>query len=434
MPLYLSTIPFYEDGNAGDLEKREIMSQLFDIRDEEGSIVDILQYTDRYSPTDNKEFFSYTNDWIFYTGTIAEASGTVSAGGTTTLTLSDASNVRANDVMLTKDGNIAYVRSVSSNDIVIEAVSAITWASGEVVTFPTSAIAEGTSGAEMPISQLQKRSNQLQIVDTFTSTTGLALGSRIELDIAGQDFYFIKQQHDAYLKHRAKIGYAFIFGKKASVTDASSNTVYLTRGVDNYIIDYGGINQTASNASSSAARIDKADFRTFNRSLDQNKAPSEGFFWCGGEMSASIDDTFDTLLADGAVRYDAFGRANAAQKAVDLGVKSFTIYDRTFHKSMLPALDHVKVSAATDYIYPDLGYFLPTDKIRVEGGGMADRVRGRFLNLPYGLNGRYVEKLTGGLAPTPTKRDNVLEVSYTSWEGLEIVGTEHFGRLKLAAS
>ena len=434
MALYLSTIPFYEDGNAGDLEKREILSQLLDIRDEQGSIIDILQYTDRYKPTDNKEFFSFTNDWLYNTATIAEASGTVSAGGTTTLSLASAANVRAGEVLLTKDGKIAYVRSKSNNDIVIQAVDAITWASGEVVSFPTNAIAEGQAGSEMPISQLQKRSNQLQHFETFTSASDLGLGSRIEVTIGGQDYYFYKQQHDAYLKHRADIGYAFVVGKKSSGTDANGNTVYLTRGIDNYIVDYGGITQTATNTATNSFRIDKADFRTFNRSLDQNKAPMEGFFWTGGEMGASIDDLFDSELAAGGVVYSAFGIGNPKAKAVDLGVKTFNVYGRTFHKSNLPALDHVKVTAAADYIYPDLGYFIPADKIKVEGGGMADRIAGRYLNLPLGLNGRYHEILTGGLAPVPTKREAVLEVTYKSWEGLEIVGTEHFGRLRLAAS
>ena len=42
--------------------------------------------------------------------------------------------------------------------------------------------------------------------------------------------------------------------------------------------------------------------------LDAAKSPDEGMFWVGGELSASIDDTLDGLLASGGVKYDAFGK------------------------------------------------------------------------------------------------------------------------------
>ena len=82
--LRLSTIPFYTD-----VEKREILSKYIDVHDEFTGIIDLLEMMGQFTPTDNKEFFNYTQDKVFQSATVTSSGGisSLAAAGTATLTL-----------------------------------------------------------------------------------------------------------------------------------------------------------------------------------------------------------------------------------------------------------------------------------------------------------------------------------------------------------
>ena len=58
------------------------------------------------------------------------------------------------------------------------------------------------------------------------------------------------------------------------------------------------------------------------------------------------------------------------------------------------------------------------------GGGSQDYLQVRYLE-GDGNNFSFRETLTGGLAPTPTSADAVLDVNYEAICGLEVLGKEH---------
>jgi hypothetical protein len=430
--LRLSTIPFYTD-----IQKREILSKYIDVHDEFTGIVDLLEMMGQYTATDNKEFFNYTQDKVFQSATVTNSGGisSLAAAGTATLTLTSGHGVRAQvgDFIVGPDGAVGFVRAISTDALTIQNPNAgtLTIANNAVVTFPTSGVAEGSVATEMAITGTTKRSNQLQYFDTYTEATDISLGSKVELDFNGASHYFQLQSHIAFMKHRAKIGNAFLMGKKVTAVDAAAGDVPMTRGLNSYVVDYG-VTTTAS-SSAGVVLMDKADWRAFSRALDAAKSPDEGHLWVGGDMSASLDDVFDGLLASGGVKYDAFGKGSSKAKAVDMGIQSFTIYDRTYHKKKLAAFENSGTTSAAGSIYPDVAYFVPSGQVGTIDGSSVPRIQGRYLNLPNGLSGRYHEIETGGLAETPTDRTSVLGYSHKSWEGLDITGPEHFGRFKLSA-
>lgn len=429
--LRLSTIPFYTD-----IEKREILSKYIDVHDEFKGILELMEMMGTFSPTDNKEYFNYTQDKVFQSATVASGGGSIiSAAGTApiVLTAGQGSRTKAGDFIVTPAGVVAFVQSISTDTMTVYNPNSanITIAAGDVVTFPTNGVAEGQNGAEMAASTLTKRSNQLQYFETFTSSTDIALGSKVELDFNGVSHYFQVQSHLAFMRHRASIGNAFLMGKNVTAKDASNNDVPMTKGLNSYVDDFGVTTTSATN--SSPIYLAKSDFRTFSRSLDAAKSPDEGLFLAGGDMSASVDDVFDNLLASGAIKYDAFGKGDGKAKAVDFGIQSFTIYDRTYHKMKLSAFENSATTSAAGSIYPDVGFFVPTGNVNTIDGSSVPRMGGKYLNLPGGLSGRYHEIETGGLAETPTSREPVLEYTHRSYEGLEITGPEHFGKLKLYA-
>ena len=67
--LRLSTIPFYTDG----LDKREILSKYIDVNDEFTGIIELLEMLGQFTPTDNKEFFNYTQDKVFQSATVTSS-------------------------------------------------------------------------------------------------------------------------------------------------------------------------------------------------------------------------------------------------------------------------------------------------------------------------------------------------------------------------
>ena len=64
--LRLSTIPFYTQG----LDKREILAKYIDVHDEFTGVLELLEMMGQFEATDNKEYFSYTQDKVFKSATV----------------------------------------------------------------------------------------------------------------------------------------------------------------------------------------------------------------------------------------------------------------------------------------------------------------------------------------------------------------------------
>jgi hypothetical protein len=272
----------------------------------------------------------------------------------------------------------------------------------------SNAYAEGTGSNQMRKSDLIKRSNKLQIFKTKTSITDIAYGSKIEVEFKGKPYYFLKQQHDAYLKHRMDILYAILFGREsAGLTDAAGNAINTTRGLRDTIVNAGGI----SSATATGNTVTLADLSALSRLMDANRCPSEYLLWAGADFDNSFDSTITaaTQFVNGAINYASFG--GKKDVAIALGVNSISAFGRTFHKKRLNALSHPQItSVGGATVFSKEAYLVPAGKIKVEqGGGQVDRMMMRYLEMPDGVNSRFREKMLGGLAPTPTSDTDTLE-------------------------
>jgi hypothetical protein len=99
----------------------------------------------------------------------------------------------------------------------------------------------------------------------------------------------------------------------------------------------------------------------------------------------------------------------------------------------LNALSHPQItSTATNVDFTKEAYLIPAGKIKVEqNSGQIDRIRMRYLEMANGVNSIYREKMLGGLAPIPTSDTDTLDIAYSSIQGVEIVGAEHFIKYKI---
>jgi hypothetical protein len=335
-------------------------------------------------------------------------------------------------LILFSNGIVGYVSAISSaTDFVLtvkpvnsaDAIPAAT--TGSKLSFMSNAYAEGTGSNQMRKSDLIKRSNKLQIFKTKTSITDIAYGSKIEVEFKGKPYYFLKQQHDAYLKHRMDILYSILFGREsAGLTDAAGNAINTTRGLRDTIANAGGI----SSSTGTGNAVSLADLSALSRLMDANRCPSEYLLWAGADFDNAFDTsiTAATQFVNGAINYASFG--GKKEVALALGVNSLSAYGRTFHKKRLNALSHPQItSVGGATVFSKEAYLVPAGKIKVEqGGGQVDRMMMRYLEMPDGVNSRFREKMLGGLAPTPTSDTDTLDIVYSSIEGLETVGNEHF--------
>ena len=421
---YISTIPF--------LEQRDILKDVVDVN-APASFLDLMDEMGRAVPTAVKKFDHYVNDTLYKAALVGTGlAANLTAQSTATITL-DGGAVKpiVGEVLITKGFLTALVTEVAGNDVTIRGLDAIAQAdlaAGDTISFFTNAYAEGTGVNVMRKPNLTKVQNSIQIFKTSTVETDIAAGTKIEVEFDGKPYFFMKQQHDAFLKHRLDIQYGFLYNPGIETTDADGNPVLMTTGLHRKIQD-GGIQHTVTTGGTVAL----TDFANMSRKYDKARADKEMMILAGGEIDNQIDLDFATNspFDAGGVSYAAFN--GSREKAVGLGFESWYMFGRTFHKSRLEAVDNNQVTVPTaDFKFDQYAYIIPTGKAKTEmGGGMVDRLRTRYMELHDGTTTRYREKLLGGLAPIPTSNVDELEVVYTSHEGLDVVGVDHFGWLFL---
>lgn len=431
---FLSTVSF-----TNTLEQREILKDVLDIYDEEASMLDLMDWTGKTKPTAQTEYFTVENNFLYALATVKTAYTAGAAGASASIVCTGATSVKPvlNELILFANGIVGFVSAIDSATdftITVKPVNSAdvipSLAVGAKLSFASNAYAEGTGANQMRKSDLIKRSNKLQIFKTKTTVTDIAYGSKIEVEFKGKPYYFLKQQHDAYLKHRMDILYAILFGREsAGLTDVDGRVINTTRGLRDTIVNAGGITTNTA----TGGTIALSDLSSLSRLMDANRCPSEYLLWAG----ADFDNTFDTNITastqfiNGAINYASFN--GQKDVAIALGVNSISAYGRTFHKKRLNALSHPQVtSTATNSSFTKEAYLIPAGKIKVEqGGGQIDRMQIRYLEMANGVNSTYVERITGGLAPIPTDDTDTLNVTYRSIQGLETAGNSHFCKISI---
>jgi len=159
--------------------------------------------------------------------------------------------------------------------------------------------------------------------------------------------------------------------------------------------------------------------------LNAIRAPQEYFLFAGTTQNIYFDNLFNNLGNSALLSQGAQFQING--KTLELGIDTFKIYGRTFHKKYLPILDHANIVG--NYNAKDAAYGIPATKIKTNDGQMLDRIGVRYM-AGDGTDLKYREILLGGLAPVPTNERSVLEIHYQSTQGLEIYGANQMFKFK----
>jgi len=422
------------------MDTRELLREILDTSNEKMSFIDVMELTNRMVQTDQTTYRHFVNEDLFTLGVVSAVSGT----GTTinvTITAASKDSCKAKDTVIFPDGKQGYVQSKSAaTNPVLVVISldgtAITnsCSAGDNLSFYANAHGEGTGSPDPEEWPTTAYSNQVQIYKAKYAVTDLQKTSRIEATIGGKDFYFYKVQDDVLTKFKANIGFSMLlsiasaanFGSSAAtITDSDGKAIQTTRGLNQYIEDYG-INNTMDGTT-----IALSDFEDLNRTMTLARCPDSYEVYTGVEFAMPWDNFFNGLQNNGII--SQAGRYQINQN-MEFGVTSVRLYGRDYHRIDMPQLDHRGVTHYTGA--PDeykSAYFIPRDKVMVQGGGRVDRLRVRYMQND-GTDLRYKEYVTGGLAPRPTNDIAELAFSYESVMGLEVLGAVAFAKMTPAAT
>lgn len=419
---YISSVDF--------LQQREILNKALDIHNVEWNFMDFLELMNREEVTAQPTYTSYVNEDVYALGTV---NGT-KTGASVSLVLTDAaaSSVIVGSLCFdhSNPAKIGYVQAISTNTLTVISIdtTSMTFTDTKQVSFFSNAAGEGSDALLGKRTKLIPYTNQVQIFKNSVRITDIQKTSRIEVDYNGKPYYMFKAQHDALMKFRSDIAFGLMYNKKfgsfdsTALVDAAGNPIQITGGLDQYITARG-VDQTVQ----SPGVIDVGEFRILTKTLDLARAGNQYLVLTSSDKNIALDDLWNAMDATPVLEN---GRFSVDGRHLDMGVDSWRIYNRTYHKKWLPMMDAPNVTAFDDAPTAiDAAYFLPMDKIKVDASGeMVDRFRLRYME-GDGTNLKYKEILTGGLAPIPTNTGSYLDIAYQAVCGLEVLGAEHFAKI-----
>jgi hypothetical protein len=433
---YVSSLEFLQD--------RDVIKKMLDTK-HEADFLDIMQVMGRMKAADQEDYEHTENDLLFSSVEVASVSGGTTAASDpdvdalVTIAATSHTNggkdshpIVGEEVLLTNrqkgrvvakdesaDGaHTITIRPAQGEDIVNNI------AAGDILSFPNSAHAEGKGSPKGRKSNvLHFKNNTMRLKSSYQITVDQKV-TKLFFELEGKPYFMAKGQHDALLQFQLQEAFALLTSTGGTYIDEDGDKVRTTKGLDKSIRD-GGIVHSFVNG----IGYEKEDLRAINKKLDRENAPDDFLFALGSNLDMDVDDVFRSMpeLTNGAISWDAFGSSNAKQRAIDLGIDSYRVYGRTFHKKKLKALNHKGITGVSDTApWPNTGYMIPTNKVKAaRGGEVLDRIRVRYRK-GDGVSLDYHEAWTGKYAPTGATNDiSEARAHYEAHKGLQIVGTNH---------
>lgn len=430
---YISSLEFTAHSFV---QGREILSSVLDIQNEEDTFLDVMQALGKMKPTSQPTYHSFTNEALYSSNEVVLETGTLGSGtGTQTdLTASSTGNARVGDLMMGASGNIYLVTKVVADTTIsfkpIDGSGTATDydGNGDKLVIFSNAQGEGSGSPSSIKYGMNKNVNGVQIFKNSYRISDVAKASKVTVEYQGKPYFMYKGTYEALQRFRADIANSMMFGKKTAqfgfsggagtdLTDANGNVVQTTNGL-RAELDSGGILTSGNNYEYASSIL--STWATMAAALNKVRAPKDYWLWVGTSANIKFDDALNNLTSAAGL---SGARFNVDGREIDLGIDVFNLYGRKWYKKPLSILDHNELG--TTVAPAGEVYLVPFGQCKVAGGGASqDYLQIRYLE-GDGNNFSFRETLTGGLAPTPTSADAVLDVNYQAICGLEVLGKEH---------
>jgi hypothetical protein len=227
-------------------------------------------------------------------------------------------------------------------------------------------------------------------------------------------------------KLKSNISYQFIAGKMSTDSFGDTSPVIAsnqrTRGLFDYIATYG-INDTVT----TPGTVVIADLGDLVNQLVANRAPSDYIMWHSTKAGVAYDNFFKNTGSSGMTS----GRMMVDGKDVALEIEKFSFGGIRFQKMRLPFLDNDKLFNYTGNVFGKCAYFIPSGKIKTEGGPAVGRIRVRYKKQGSAGNigSEIIRETVGGMFSQAgtTQVANSTREWYTA-QGLECLGVPHFAK------
>jgi hypothetical protein len=424
---YISSLSFL---SHSFVQGREILSSVLDVQNEEDSFLDVMQSLGKLKPVSQPVYHAFVNEALYKDNVVTISEAGAGTGQQADIACSSTGTARVGDLMMGTSGNIYLIKSIGAAGVTFVPVDGAGDASdynaaGDKFVVFSNAQGEG-SGSPDPIKYgLTKQSNRVQIFKNKYRISDVAKASKVTVEYKGKPYFMYKGTYEALQRFRGDISNSLMFGKGsgdfyagASVGDMNidGNAVQTTNGLREEL-KAGGILESGSPYDFNTNVL--TTLQDLTSALNKARAPNDYWMWVGTSANIKIDNALNGLDGSGltSARFSVDGRS------IDLGVDKFKLYGRTWNKKQMSILDHNELGSTVTGSGEI--YLVPTGQVKTAGGGGSqDYLQVRYLE-GDGNNFSFRETLTGGLAPTPTSADAILDVNYQAIMGLEVLGKEH---------
>ena len=424
---YISSLSFL---SHSFVQGREILSSVLDVQNEEDSFLDVMQSLGKLKPVSQPVYHAFVNEALYKDNVVTISEAGAGTGQQADIACSSTGTARVGDLMMGTSGNIYLIKSIGAAGVTFVPVDGAGDASdynaaGDKFVVFSNAQGEG-SGSPDPIKYgLTKQSNRVQIFKNKYRISDVAKASKVTVEYKGKPYFMYKGTYEALQRFRGDISNSLMFGKGsgdfyagASVGDMNidGNAVQTTNGLREEL-KAGGILESGSPYDFNTNVL--TTLQDLTSALNKARAPKDYWMWVGTSANIKIDNALNGLDGSGltSARFSVDGRS------IDLGVDKFKLYGRTWNKKQMSILDHNELGSTVTGSGEI--YLVHTGQVKTAGGGGSqDYLQVRYLE-GDGNNFSFRETLTGGLAPTPTSADAILDVNYQAIMGLEVLGKEH---------
>lgn len=410
------------------LDARDIFPNIVDTKNED-DFSQVLKMMGRYDQVaaSNWDF----HNWVTEDINATLLAGTVTNNNTTTVTVlvTPVNYVRVGDLISTVNGNQGIVTSVTrgaSDTVILKGDTALAITLGDTLVVGSRSDDEESSAPENLRYLPTKYTNKIQIFRETDKITDVELGNEVEVEVNGQRLIVPFQAIKKLQKLKSNISYQFIAGKMSTDSFSDASPVIAsnqrTRGLYDYIVTYG-----ISDTVATPGTVLFSDITDLVNQLVANRAPSDYLMWHSTKAGAAYDVCLKNLASSGVTG----GRMNIDGKEADFEIEKFTVAGVRFQKMRLPFLDNDKLFNISGNVFGKCAYFIPSGKIKTEGGPAVGRIRVRYKkqNSLGNIGNEIIRETVGGMFSQAgtTQVANSTREWYTA-QGLECLGVPHFAK------
>lgn len=322
----------------------------------------------------------------------------------------------------------AYVESVnlsagtcviySLDGVAIPAIAANT----EIIIY-SNMHGEGSAQPRAIDRRVFQYSNNTQIFKNTAEWTGTASSIALWVEVDGSKYWIPRGEEEKMKQILNYVEMGLILGE--GVTDT---TLANLSGSEPLKATTGLIPETLAKGTvqnySTLTGYDINKLKQLTEELDQQGGSKENWMFLGIKLSGQFDQNLVDYFKNGAVTYASF--QGGKDFAINIGFKSLTFNNYTFHKRIYSAFNSPQMMGAVGYTFNQEGIVVPADvQTDSKTGEKISSIRVRTLK-GRGMRSEFVDLFKSG-----DDGQDKLQIRYIAEKGLEVFAANRFAYIQV---